>query len=879
MVTTQNDNRSKFLELRKQGISVADARNQTYWPPPVVPDATPTTPTPPTPPPAPTVTWVDGQQFVQAPVDPTTGLSKPIEAPTPIQAEVKPPETVKTDVASSTPTKTEPVIDYNVSAGREWEIQDNVAKITQTNPNLLKDRNAYNQAFGYETADAGKKALLDSTFSGQVKPSQDDIFNSMRAGVSVWDPKSTEFRQAQARINTFKKYSVYDTASLATSLQSGDLLVGTKAYNDLVSDPTMALKIQKAQAFNKWVVDLVKTGETQMANVLAQNTTVANALADWNLSKAEYDQLTNNDEVSAQGKLVETNKTKYETIKAQYDAVEDDVDKEFTGKEVTDSFKAKITADRRKWMYKDYQIASLEYQNSLGTYTNLKADSTALLAQNMELYKTAQAEKAQIAKEERVIQAQKDALQYEADFNKKQQEAALNDPATQIKSTLDEFAKLWIVAQWDLTSKLAEFKTSGKTLPEYISGLRTQFMSKPEYKKIQALQTGQLSEAEKLASSQSFDLKKMGISNQQDIQKLVSQYDLKNASDIQSAKIDLASKWFTTDQVDSIIRSSTGNWKWASGTTLLTAPDGTIIPSRLSQTTNKNNWKECGEYVNDITGIWLGSTWDSKKKKVDSSIVTPTIWDTAIWIPDPSNKNFAKYGHAGIVTASDWTNVTIKSSNLNGRWEISTVTVPISKITQTGWFANTSIKWTSTDKPLTDKQYTQYNQATSKFVADPNVKAFEAALAGGWDLIASLKSANWPGDVGAVFWFMKSLDPASVVKEWEFALAAKSAGVWEQFKNIPANKLEGTILTEDQRKAFWKLAFEYIKQKGKLYDIKYNDYTKILKNQWIPDTYYPTKMTDVISSVENWSSPQKSDFLNSLKSIATEFTKGLTSIK
>lgn len=28
--TTQNDNRAKFLELRKQGISVADARNQTY---------------------------------------------------------------------------------------------------------------------------------------------------------------------------------------------------------------------------------------------------------------------------------------------------------------------------------------------------------------------------------------------------------------------------------------------------------------------------------------------------------------------------------------------------------------------------------------------------------------------------------------------------------------------------------------------------------------------------------------------------------------------------------------------------------------------------------------------------------------------------------
>jgi len=52
-------------------------------------------------------------------------------------------------------------------------------------------------------------------------------------------------------VNTFKKFSTYDTASLATSLSSGDLLVGTKAYNDLVSDPNMAIKIQKAMAFNK----------------------------------------------------------------------------------------------------------------------------------------------------------------------------------------------------------------------------------------------------------------------------------------------------------------------------------------------------------------------------------------------------------------------------------------------------------------------------------------------------------------------------------------------------------------------------------------------------------------------------------------------------
>ncbi len=468
-----------------------------------------------------------GQQpapIVNAPVDPNTGLSKPLEpvaqpAPvTQIQAEVKSPEPIKTEVASST-AKTEPVIDYNVSAGREWEIQDNIAKITQTNPNLLKDRNAYNQAFGYETADAGKKALLDSTFSGQVKPSQDDIFNSMRSGVSVWDPKSTEFRQAQARINTFNKYSVYDTASLATSLQSGDLLVGTKAYNDLVSDPTMALKIQKAQAFNKWVVDLVKTGETQMANVLAQNPTVAQALEDGNLSKAEYDQLTNNAEVSAQGKLVETNKTKYETIKAQYDAVEDDVDSEYAGKEVTDSFKAKIVADRRKGMYKDYQIASLEYQNSLGTYTNLKADSTALLAQNMELYKTEQANKAEIAKEERAMQNALVLSQAQFDQKLAQQTQLTNDPTTAITTMIDEYKKLGVPFSRSTQQVISDFQTSGKDLPTYLSELQGLIQSKPEYKRYQAIQQGQMSDAEKMKATQAFQ-------TQSDIRNFAQQKEL-----------------------------------------------------------------------------------------------------------------------------------------------------------------------------------------------------------------------------------------------------------------------------------------------------------------------------------------------------------------
>lgn len=46
------------------------------------------------------------------------------------------------------------------------------------------------------------------------------------------------------------------------------------------------------------------------------------------------------------------------------------------------------------------------------------------------------------------------------------------------------------------------------------------------------------------------------------------------------------------------------------------------------------------------------------------------------------------------------------------------------------------------EKPLTDKQFIQYNQILSKFVSDPQVKAFESALTSGGDLIASLNDTN-----------------------------------------------------------------------------------------------------------------------------------------
>ena len=77
-----------------------------------------------------------------------------------------------------------------------------------------------------------------------------------------------------------------------------------------------------------------------------------------------------------------------------------------------------------------------------GTLTELKAQASSLFETNLKLYQDQRAEQQKIASEERAVQRSKDALQYEADFNKNHAEQALNDPATAIKSVMVEYKKL-----------------------------------------------------------------------------------------------------------------------------------------------------------------------------------------------------------------------------------------------------------------------------------------------------------------------------------------------------------------------------------------------------------------------------------------------------
>ena len=170
------------------------------------------------------------------------------------------------------------------------------------------------------------------------------------------------------------------------------------------------------------------------------------------------------------------------------------------------------------------------------------------------------------------------------------------------------------------------------------------------------------------------------------------------------------------------------NWDvmWASTTNtrlnqkqtdLLNTPAGTIIPTRLSQTTNTNGGKECAEYVNDIFASEVGQRmWNTYASKL--AVATEKnggVGSLAVWQPDP-NGEFAKFGHAWVIVweSEDGTQWHIKSSNFNWDWAISVDAVPKGVISG---YKTTSMY----EKPIEE---TDYSIAQKKFLEETKLEDF-----------------------------------------------------------------------------------------------------------------------------------------------------------
>lgn len=837
---------------------------------------TPITPTQPAP--------ITPAPIVNAPVDQTTGLSKPLEpvtqpvqqAPvtpaTPVQAEVKAPE-VKPVVASQ---KTEAPVDYTQAKGREQEIINNL--------NTFKAQNMTPEqimkASDYQNATPEKQALIEPYLKQQV-PTASAMYNNIVAKADIPDEQKTSlpFKIAQNRYTKASSYSTMTPSQLANEMNNSRFIQGSQAYEDvkamnpkLIQD-TENLRIVNGSKQN--IFSYVNNPDGTKVKVNNLEKTFAEDYMDnfWDAIKQLFAVQTP-EQIRAIIRTPDAAQAEDKAFELEWKI--DEIDKliEESDKKVEESLAWSGASGQRIQLEKSAQREKLEkdkrsIEKEYNRYAN-KANN--IITQNTTLYLNSQAQKEKQATA--LLPILQD--QYKTAQAKAQAEQALNDPAKAIKSVMDEYKKLGIPFTSTVQSRLAEFKASGKPLEQFLTEMSQNIQASPAYQKYQALQQGQMSDVQKMKAQQDFELKKIGLS--------------KEAKD---TKPEFKVIWKNADGSD--------KYGWVDASTKTVTPYGetgsTTIPDwkSLFDVLGKNVGTYEGNRGYDLAwnlwdplpagGNWTVKSVDTAGEQVGSIFIGgkgKKPYGNTVVMQD-ENGNEIRYSHLQNIGVKPWDilgfgdivwtrgntgNVkgangeTLTAEQLKaGRW--AHVDIEIKSKWADGKLKLLSnaeqvnfLKWLKAggDRPLADQKFTQFNQTTSKFYSNPQVKSFEDALNAGGDMIASLKSANWPWDVGAVFSFMKSLDPASVVKEWEFKLARESGWLDAKFDNLYGKIINGEQLTDEQRKAFGKISFEYIKSKWRMYDTKYNDMIKVLKNQWIPESYYPTRMTDYIKQYENgWS--------------------------
>jgi hypothetical protein len=115
----------------------------------------------------------------------------------------------------------------------------------------------------------------------------------------------------------------------------------------------------------------------------------------------------------------------------------------------------------------------------------------------------------------------------------------------------------------------------------------------------------------------------------------------------------------------------------------------------------------------------------------------------------------------------------------------------------------------------------------TEFQGSPDYKAFGEMKSAYGQVMEGLNKANAIGDLAAATKIMKLLDPGSVVRESELALAMQAGGLLDRVSNYATNVMQGTKLSPAQRKEFANLANSLFSVSVDAFNEKRNQYSDL----------------------------------------------------
>jgi hypothetical protein len=121
-------------------------------------------------------------------------------------------------------------------------------------------------------------------------------------------------------------------------------------------------------------------------------------------------------------------------------------------------------------------------------------------------------------------------------------------------------------------------------------------------------------------------------------------------------------------------------------------------------------------------------------------------------------------------------------------------------------YQNMSTPKTIIDMTGGQKGFDNEMSLKKSFAAEPTYKAFNEMQSAYGQITDSLAAASPAGDLAAATKFMKLLDPGSVVRESELGMAMAASGMLDRATNYAKMRIDGTKLTETQRKDFKDLS-------------------------------------------------------------------------
>lgn len=431
---------------------------------------TPVTPTQPAP--------ITPAPIVNAPVDQTTGLSKPLEPavqPAPIPTPAQPVSTTKVD---TTP----------------WITQDAFQQAKAESEKIK----AQNDAIMAQNQQKAELARQDEAMKAEALIPKDEkwVLNALISGASVPKQNTQAYRNAEFKANNFRKFNSMTPTQLLDNLKQGQ--ISSEMDQLLSQNPNYTQAKQKLNEQQK-ITNLNKT---------------MNNIVNWVKWKEVATTTPEQDEEDISIKLMQ----KYGLDDANAQAFSQFV---ATDEEMADN-KAKLLANRNQLSSVNRQIADAtklfndwvsqlkkDYPNisasaiitlmwsRLGEFndaiTNLNSTKTLLQADikdEMDLAKSAYDAKSADIQSQNEIRKAMALNEYKSDFEKQQAEQALNDPAKAIKSVMDEYKKLGIPFTSTVQSRLAEFKASGKPLAQFLTEMWQNIQQSPAYQRIQAQEAG-----------------------------------------------------------------------------------------------------------------------------------------------------------------------------------------------------------------------------------------------------------------------------------------------------------------------------------------------------------------------------------------------------